>query len=588
MATVLVAVCVAASVASVQTAAGSSGSVSTISAEGTHEVTINTSESGSMYTRVTLVAPGSGFYTICTLGDEDTYLEVWSADESGGEDAQLHRSISGGDGDNASVTVPLSEGRSYIIRFAFYDSDEGDIIYGKGTVSYTVTKEEGVSATGVSSGKTYSAKITSSSQFVLFSITPSKDADYTFCSKGMDLDFLLFDSSYALVKSLSGEDKNTFSVEVSLDEGSTYYVFYRPCYLYYTGSFTVSVSGPTNLSYASVELSDESFVYTGRAHEPDVAVLLDGSPLVEDEDYTVDFADSVCAGTATATVTACGDVYSGSTSATYTISKATVSAPEAEAGLVYTGEVQTGVAADSSGLYTVSGGSATDAGSYTATVTLADSSNYRWEGTSNSSSSGSLSVAWEISAQELSSGNVSVSKAKLVYTGAALEPSVVVRNAAGERLDAGTDFELDYSGNENAGTGTVSVSGVGNYEGSVQKTFAISKAANTVTVRAKVVTVKNKTKAGKLAKSIMFRSSRLVQVSKKRGKTTFTRVKVTRAGKKVTGSQLGKIKVSKNGKVRLKKGLKSGTYKVKLKVRAAGTANYKAATRTVTVKIKVK
>ena len=43
-----------------------------------------------------------------------------------------------------------------------------------------------------------------------------------------------------------------------------------------------------------------------------------------------------------------------------------------------------------------------------------------------------------------------------------------------------------------------------------------------------------------------------------------------------------------NGKVTVKKGLKKGTYKVKVKVKAAGNKNYKAATKTVTFKINVK
>ena len=56
---------------------------------------------------------------------------------------------------------------------------------------------------------------------------------------------------------------------------------------------------------------------------------------------------------------------------------------------------------------------------------------------------------------------------------------------------------------------------------------------------------------------------------------------------KISGNK--KITVNKkNGKVTIKKGLKKGTYKVKIKVRAAGNATHKAATRTVTIKIKVK
>ena len=44
----------------------------------------------------------------------------------------------------------------------------------------------------------------------------------------------------------------------------------------------------------------------------------------------------------------------------------------------------------------------------------------------------------------------------------------------------------------------------------------------------------------------------------------------------------------KNGKITVKKGLKKGTYKLKIKVTAAGNANYNAGSKSVTVKIKVK
>ena len=45
----------------------------------------------------------------------------------------------------------------------------------------------------------------------------------------------------------------------------------------------------------------------------------------------------------------------------------------------------------------------------------------------------------------------------------------------------------------------------------------------------------------------------------------------------------------KTGKVTVKKGLKKGTYKVKVKVKAAGNANYKASkVKTVTFKVIVK
>ena len=48
------------------------------------------------------------------------------------------------------------------------------------------------------------------------------------------------------------------------------------------------------------------------------------------------------------------------------------------------------------------------------------------------------------------------------------------------------------------------------------------------------------------------------------------------------------IKVSSGGKVTVKKGLAKGTYKIKVKITAAATRNYKAKTLKKTVKIIVK
>ena len=64
-------------------------------------------------------------------------------------------------------------------------------------------------------------------------------------------------------------------------------------------------------------------------------------------------------------------------SITVTVHKITIAVPEAIRGLVYNGQEQTGVAADGN-KYTVTGGSATNAGTYTATVMLADEENYAW------------------------------------------------------------------------------------------------------------------------------------------------------------------------------------------------------------------
>jgi hypothetical protein len=99
---------------------------------------------------------------------------------------------------------------------------------------------------------------------------------------------------------------------------------------------------------------------------------------------------------------------------------------------------------------------------------------------------------------------------------------------------------------------------------------ATAKAANPMTVKAKTVKAKAK-------KKTIIKKAKAFTVKKAQGKVTF---------KKTSGNK--KITVSKAGNVTVKKGLKKGkTYKVKVKVKAAGNDNYKSAAKTVTLKVKV-
>ena len=71
---------------------------------------------------------------------------------------------------------------------------------------------------------------------------------------------------------------------------------------------------------------------------------------------------------------------------------------------------------------------------------------------------------------------------------------------------------------------------------------------------------------------------KVAKVQKSKGPVTYA---------KASGNSKRKID-SKTGKITLKRGLRKGTYKVKIKVKDAGTKKYKASTKTVTIKIKVK
>ncbi len=106
-----------------------------------------------------------------------------------------------------------------------------------------------------------------------------------------------------------------------------------------------------------------------------------------------------------------------------------------------------------------------------------------------------------------------------------------------------------------------------------------TKTTQTVTKQSqslkKLTPTTKKLKASKLKKKKQ--TFKLKATINGQGKVTF---------KKVSGNK--KIKISKAGKVTVKKGLKKGTYKVKVKVSIAATGNYAAASTTKTIKIKVK
>ena len=101
-----------------------------------------------------------------------------------------------------------------------------------------------------------------------------------------------------------------------------------------------------------------------------------------------------------------------------------------------------------------------------------------------------------------------------------------------------------------------------------------------MSVKAKTV----KLKASKVMKKKQtVKAAKAYTVKAAQGNVTYKLVSV----KKAKFKKYFKIN-TKTGKVTVKKKLKKGTYKVKVRVTAAGNANYEGAEKVVTVKIKVK
>lgn len=87
---------------------------------------------------------------------------------------------------------------------------------------------------------------------------------------------------------------------------------------------------------------------------------------------------------------------------------------------------------------------------------------------------GTIEKTFTINSQDLSFAK-EVFVENVVYTGKAQEPKVEVKDAKGITLTLNEDYTVEYSNNTNAGTGTVTITGIGNYTGTVTKQFTIEK-----------------------------------------------------------------------------------------------------------------
>ena len=146
---------------------------------------------------------------------------------------------------------------------------------------------------------------------------------------------------------------------------------------------------------------------------------------------------------------------------------------------------------------------------------------------------------------------------------------------SGNDTSSGGTGSSSSTGDTAGTTGSESSAGAddGGTTGSSAATVVTSsKKANPMTVKTTTKTVKAK----KLKKAK--RTVKAITVKKAKGTVTYTKAG---GSKKLTVNK-------KTGKITVKKGTKKGTYKVKVKVKAAGTSKYLAVSRTVTVKIKVK
>ncbi len=86
---------------------------------------------------------------------------------------------------------------------------------------------------------------------------------------------------------------------------------------------------------------------------------------------------------------------------------------------------------------------------------------------------GIKTVKFKITGEKLKANNISFDQVSYTYSGAEITPAVIVKNASGEIIPE-EQYTVEYSGNVDKGKGTVLITGINGYEGSVKKTFTIA------------------------------------------------------------------------------------------------------------------
>lgn len=204
-----------------------------------------------------------------------------------------------------------------------------------------------------------------------------------------------------------------------------------------------------------------------------------------------------------------------STTITITVSKLAVDVPNENQGLVYTGGEQTGVEASADGYYSLKGNTGTNAAAYTATATLTDTANTRWN-TADPDDTTPKEIGWSIAKKNVDITGEHTSK---TYDGQKVEPTTLftAQGVNNEELALTVTVEDDKT-ILNAGTYSVTASlaeSVTNYT------------ADPVTITYTVETIK-------VSGSVAFTTSEIYDGTEKVAEFTLTSPDVLIGGDKVT------------------------------------------------------
>ena len=298
-----------------------------------------------------------------------------------------------------------------------------------------------------------------------------------------------------------GNSKNTYSIKWNGTAKSTNYQISEAVGTLTVTQQSIDPEDPEN-NYNGVTINNPSnSVYDGKEHKWSPAVTdKEGNALVEGTDYEVTYSTSDfrnVTGTITVTITGIGN-YTGKVTRTYEITPKAYTVTTESANKVYDGTALTaggkieGIVDGENVEFKVTG-SQTNKGTSKNTYSL------KWNGSAietnyalASETIGDLTVT----EQTIDPGKdpdkpnpnysgVTINKpSNKVYDGKEHKWSPAVTDKEGNALVEGTDYEVTYSTSDFrnvTGTITVTITGIGNYTGTVTRTYEITPKAYTVT-----------------------------------------------------------------------------------------------------------
>ena len=312
----------------------------------------------------------------------------------------------------------------------------------------------------------------------------------------------------------------------------------------YTGAITKTFEIVKDIANLEINIKDATYIfYKRREAKPELQIKDNDYLLTEGKDYTVIYKNNIDIGIAIATITGIKN-YGGTIDKNFKILPIKISSTilqwnnyQVYSNKTITPWVQIWYYEP---IFNTSGALLTEGKDYT--ITYKNNINV---GTAKiiitgiGAFEGSIEREFYIHSQDINSVIDNVNISNTTYTGKYIKTSIKLTNN-GYTLEEGRDYIVSYKNNKNIGTATVTITGKGNFIGSIIKTFTI------IPKKVTLSSVKNvKTKAAKITwkKDTKVSGYEVYMATSKNGK--YTKIKTVKSNKTVNYT---KKKLKKNKK----------------------------------------